>query len=58
MNRVVQRTMIVPNMHLLELEAPEIAWRIRPGHFVIVRPDEGASACPFRWLTGTRRRAR
>ena len=47
MNRVVQRTMIVPNMHLLELEAPEIASKIRPGQFVIVRPDEEGERVPL-----------
>ncbi len=47
MNRVVQRTMIVPNMHLLELEAPEIASKIRPGQFIIVRPDEEGERIPL-----------
>lgn len=47
MNRIVQRTMIVPNMHLLELEAPEIASKIRPGQFVIVRPDEEGERVPL-----------
>ncbi len=47
MNRVVQRNMIVPNMHLLELEAPEIASKIRPGQFVIVRPDEEGERVPL-----------
>jgi ferredoxin--NADP+ reductase len=42
MNRVIERTMIVPNMHLLTLEAAEIATKIQPGQFVIVRAhDEG-----------------
>jgi ferredoxin--NADP+ reductase len=47
MNRVVQSDMIVPNMHLLELEAPEIASKIRPGQFVIVRPDEEGERIPL-----------
>ena len=29
--------MIVPNMHVLVLDAPEIAIKVRPGQFVIVR---------------------
>ena len=34
--------MIVPNLHLLTLEAPDVARKMRPGQFVIVRPrDEG-----------------
>jgi ferredoxin--NADP+ reductase len=42
MNKVIERTMIVPNMHLIVLEAPEIAKKIQPGQFVIVRgQDEG-----------------
>ena len=47
MNSVVQREMIVPNMHLLELEAPEIASKIRPGQFVIVRPNEEGERIPL-----------
>jgi ferredoxin--NADP+ reductase len=39
--------MIVPNMHLLELEAPEIASKVRPGQFVIVRPDEEGERIPL-----------
>ncbi len=42
MNKIIERTMIVPNMHLLEVEAPEIASKIQPGQFVIIRAhDEG-----------------
>jgi ferredoxin--NADP+ reductase len=42
MNKVIERKMIVPNLHLLTMEAPEVARKIRPGQFVIVRPhDEG-----------------
>ena len=42
MNRVIERRMIVPNLHLLTLEAPDIARKVRPGQFMIVRPhDEG-----------------
>jgi ferredoxin--NADP+ reductase len=47
MNNVVQREMIVPNMHLLELEAPEIASKIKPGQFVIVRPNEEGERIPL-----------
>jgi len=42
MNKVIERKMIVPNMHLLVVETPEIASKVRPGQFVIVRAhDEG-----------------
>ena len=47
MNRVVQSEMIVPNMHLLELEAPEIASKIKPGQFIIVRADEDGERIPL-----------
>ncbi len=47
MNRVVQSEMIVPNMHLLEIEAPEIASKIKPGQFVIVRPREDGERIPL-----------
>ncbi|OPX99457.1 MAG: Dihydroorotate dehydrogenase B (NAD(+)), electron transfer subunit [Syntrophorhabdus sp. PtaB.Bin047] len=42
MKKVIERSMIVPNMHLLVIEAPEIASKVKPGQFVIVRGgDEG-----------------
>ena len=42
MNKVIERRMIVPNLHLLTLEAPDVARKVRPGQFMIVRPhDEG-----------------
>jgi ferredoxin--NADP+ reductase len=42
MNRVIERRMIVPNLHLLTLEAPDTARKVKPGQFVIVRAhDEG-----------------
>jgi ferredoxin/flavodoxin---NADP+ reductase len=47
MNRVVQSEMIVPNMHLLEIEAPEIASKIKPGQFIIVRADEDGERIPL-----------
>jgi ferredoxin/flavodoxin---NADP+ reductase len=47
MNKVVDRQMIVPNMHLLVLDAPEIARKIRPGQFVIVRPQEEGERIPL-----------
>jgi len=41
-NKVIERSMIVPNMHILVIESPEIASKVRPGQFVIVRAvDEG-----------------
>lgn len=47
MNRIVERKMIVPNMHLLTLDAPEIASKVRPGQFVIVRATEEGERIPL-----------
>ena len=47
MKKVIERSMIVPNMHLLEIEAPEIATKVRPGQFVIVIPVEEGERIPL-----------
>jgi ferredoxin--NADP+ reductase len=47
MNRIVDRQMLVPNVHLLVAEAPRIARKIQPGQFVIVRPDEQGERTPL-----------
>ena len=47
MNRVISREMIVPNMHVLVLEALEIATKVKPGQFVIVRPDDEGERIPL-----------
>ena len=47
MPAVVEQRMIVPNVHLLTLEAPDIADSARPGNFVIVRPGEGGERIPL-----------
>ncbi|MBA4417281.1 MAG: ferredoxin-NADP reductase [Syntrophus sp. (in: bacteria)] len=47
MNRVIKREMVVPNMHLLVVEAPEIAAKIRPGQFVILRAEEEGERIPL-----------
>ncbi len=47
MNRVASRDMIVPNMHLLVVEAPEVARKIKPGQFVIVRAEEEGERIPL-----------
>ncbi len=39
--------MIVPNMHVLVVEAPEIATKVRPGQFVIVRGAEEGERIPL-----------
>lgn len=39
--------MIVPNMHLLEVETPEIASKIKPGQFIIVRANDEGERIPL-----------
>jgi ferredoxin--NADP+ reductase len=39
--------MIVPNVHLLTIEAPEVAEAAQPGNFVILRPDEQGERIPL-----------
>jgi len=45
--RVVERRSIVPNLHVLTVEAPDVAESVRPGNFVIVRPGEGGERVPL-----------
>lgn len=47
MNKVIHSEMIVPNMHLLRVEAPDVARKIQAGQFVIVRPDEEGERIPL-----------
>lgn len=47
MPRVLRRERLVPNIHLLEVEAPEVARRCRPGQFVIVMPDARGERIPL-----------
>jgi ferredoxin--NADP+ reductase len=44
---VVERRMIVPNLHLLTVQAPDVAESARPGNFVILRPDEQGERIPL-----------
>ena len=47
MARLLETTMIVPNLHLLTLEAPTIAREVKPGQFVIVRAEEDGERIPL-----------
>jgi ferredoxin--NADP+ reductase len=47
MPRIVRRERLVPNIHLLEVEAPEIARKCRAGQFVIVMPDARGERIPL-----------
>ena len=47
MYKVIERRMIVPNLHEFVVEAPEVARSVQPGNFVIVRPDENGERVPL-----------
>ncbi|HVP38597.1 MAG TPA: sulfide/dihydroorotate dehydrogenase-like FAD/NAD-binding protein, partial [Candidatus Saccharimonadales bacterium] len=47
MYRVLERRMIVPNLHEFTVEAPQVAASARPGMFVILRPDEAGERVPL-----------
>jgi len=44
---VLERRMLVPNVHVLTVEAPDVAEAARAGMFVIVRPDEPGERIPL-----------
>ena len=47
MFRVVERRMTVPNVHLVTIEAPEVAAAAQAGNFIILRPDEQGERIPL-----------
>ncbi len=47
MPKILQRKRLVPNVHLIEIEAPEIARKCKPGQFVIIMPDEFGERIPL-----------
>ncbi|MBM3287020.1 MAG: sulfide/dihydroorotate dehydrogenase-like FAD/NAD-binding protein [Candidatus Eisenbacteria bacterium] len=47
MYKVVVRRMIVPNIHELTVEAPQVTAAVRPGSFVILRPSETGERVPL-----------
>jgi ferredoxin/flavodoxin---NADP+ reductase len=47
MIKIIENRMLVPNLHMLVLEAPEIAAAARAGQFVILRPDEEGERIPL-----------
>jgi NAD(P)H-flavin reductase len=47
MPKILQRKRLVPNIHLLEIEAPQIARKCQPGQFVILMPDEFGERIPL-----------
>lgn len=47
MFNVIDSRMIVPNIHLLTLEAPAVAREVQPGQFVILRAEEEGERIPL-----------
>ncbi|UCG53060.1 MAG: sulfide/dihydroorotate dehydrogenase-like FAD/NAD-binding protein [Candidatus Latescibacterota bacterium] len=47
MFKLIDNYMIVPNIHLLTVEAPNVAREARPGQFVIVRADNEGERIPL-----------
>ena len=47
MFKVLTKQMIVPNIHLLTVEAPAVAKAVQPGQFVIVRASEEGERIPL-----------
>jgi len=47
MFQVLTNQMIVPNIHLLTVEAPEVAREFRPGQFIILRAEEDGERIPL-----------
>jgi len=44
---ILERRMIVPNMHEFTVHAPAVAQSVKPGHFIILRPDALGERIPL-----------
>jgi ferredoxin--NADP+ reductase len=47
MPKVIKSEMVVPNIHLLTVEAPAVSREVKPGQFVILRADEDGERIPL-----------
>jgi ferredoxin--NADP+ reductase len=47
MYKIIERRMIVPNLHEFTVEAPAAAESVKPGNFIIVRPDQYGERIPL-----------
>jgi len=47
MRQILESSMLVPNIHLLKVEAPDVARQIEPGQFVILRAEEDGERIPL-----------
>ena len=44
---VIKRERLVPNIHLIEIHAPNVARKCRPGQFIIIMSDEKGERIPL-----------
>jgi NAD(P)H-flavin reductase len=47
MAKILKRERLVPNIHLIEVEAPEIARKCQPGQFIILMADDFGERIPL-----------
>jgi len=47
MYKIIERKMIVPNLHEFTVHAPAVAASVKPGNFVIVRADQNGERIPL-----------
>jgi len=47
MARILRRERLVPNIHLIEVHAPDVARKCEPGQFVIIMPDARGERIPL-----------
>ena len=47
MAKILRRERLVPNIHVIEVEAPEIVRKCKPGQFVIIMPDKKGERIPL-----------
>jgi len=47
MFEIIERNMIVPNLHNLVIHAPDVVEEMQPGQFVIIHAGEGAERIPL-----------
>ena len=51
-NRILAKRLLTPEIAWLQVEAPEIAQRWKPGQFVIIRPTQGSERIPLTIVGG------
>jgi glutamate synthase (NADPH/NADH) small chain len=51
-NRILAKRLLTPEIAWLQVEAPEIAKRWKPGQFVIIRPTEASERIPLTIVDG------